>query len=108
MDDMRVGTKRLGYRGSQDHGHTLQGSVLTNQCLGKGTNVERGAEESFVTDRDKLIVETLGPESRRHWGHINDIISRLWLRHDDKNMRHDGRGLELILTSQVSERAKCQ
>jgi len=66
--------------------------------LEKGTNVERGAEESFVTDRDKLIVETLGPgpESRRHWGHINDIMSRLWLRHnyDDKEMKHDGRGLE--------------
>jgi hypothetical protein len=32
--------------GSQDHGHTRQGSVLTHQCLGQGTNVER-AEESF-------------------------------------------------------------
>jgi len=32
----RERTKRLDYRGSQDHGHTLQerqGTVLTNQCL---------------------------------------------------------------------------
>jgi hypothetical protein len=34
-----------------------QGSVLTNQCLGKETNAERGAEESFLTDGDKLILE---------------------------------------------------
>jgi hypothetical protein len=44
-----------GYRGeSQDHGHILQerqGSVLTNQCLGKERmNTERGAEDSFLPD----------------------------------------------------------
>ena len=53
-------TKRLGYRGSQDHGHIeRQGSVLTNQCLGERTIAERGddSEASFLTDRDKLIVE---------------------------------------------------
>jgi len=67
-----VRTKRLGYRGpgSQDHGRTLQerqGSVLTNQCLGtwKGTNAERGAEENFLTDSDKFIVE-------RHWGKTSE------------------------------------
>ena len=49
----------LGYRGCQNHGHTLQegqGSVLTNQCLGKKTNAGRGTEESFLTDSDKFIV----------------------------------------------------
>jgi hypothetical protein len=38
--------------GSQDQGHIVpekQGSVLTNQCLGKERmNAERGAGESFL------------------------------------------------------------
>jgi hypothetical protein len=60
---MKVRTKCLGYRGvtvkkAKVMAHTLQerqGSVLTNQCLEKEMNAERGAEESFLlTDSDKL------------------------------------------------------
>jgi len=73
VNEMIVRTKRLGYRERQDHGHTLQerqGSVLTNQCLGKETNAEGGAEE--------LIVQ-------RNWGHT--IYLRLLPHHN-----HDGDG----------------
>jgi hypothetical protein len=50
-----VRTKRLGYRGSQDHGYTLQerqgtASMLTNQCLEKERMLSERAEESFLTD----------------------------------------------------------
>jgi len=54
--------KCLGYRGESGC-HTLQerqGSVLTNQCLGNGTNAEQGAERSFLPHSDKLIRERDG------------------------------------------------
>ena len=58
----------------QDHGHSLQerqGSVLTNQCLGKKRiNVERGAEESFQMDNDKLYIITSGSFVRPRLSYI--------------------------------------
>ena len=64
MKKIRVGviTMRSGLqtKGSQDHGHAIQerqGSMLTNQCLGKETNAERGVEESFHGQRPTYIVE---------------------------------------------------
>ena len=46
--------------GRQDHRHTLQerqGSVLTNQCLGKKMDAERGAEKWFLMDSDEFYSE---------------------------------------------------
>ena len=70
-----------------------QGSVLTNQCLGKETNAERGAKESFLTDSgsDKfIVVETTlpgHPGFRKRLGCLLALIKRLLL----KTRRRQGR-----------------
>jgi hypothetical protein len=49
---MRMRCLRLGCRGVKIMAGAIQerqGSVLTNRCLGKETNGERGAEKSFLT-----------------------------------------------------------
>jgi hypothetical protein len=44
--------------GSQDHRQERQGSVLTDQCLGKETNTsEELRNPSSLTDSDKFIAE---------------------------------------------------
>jgi hypothetical protein len=59
VNELGVQMKRLGCRGesrSWSYPTERQGSVLTNQCLGKEMNCEQGAEESFLTDSDNFIL----------------------------------------------------
>jgi len=68
-----VRTKRLGYR--RESGSmaipTRQGSVLTNQCLGKERMLSEGLRNpSFPMDSDKLIVERhSGRQTMKHHWH---------------------------------------
>jgi hypothetical protein len=84
-NELRVCERNVWAAGqSQDHDYAIQErqhSVLTNQCLGNGTNVElpgQETEESLLRlpDSDKLIVE-------RHWGHMPPFAQlRLWLHYN--------------------------
>jgi len=61
MNEKDPSGRECNATGGQDHGHILQekqGSVLTNQCLGKKRMLsEELRNPSFLTDSDELIVE---------------------------------------------------
>ena len=72
-----------------------RGSVLTNQCLGKETNDERGAEESFLMDNNKFIVE------RHVCTCESTMIIMMWQSHMPGPVRH-GRKLIRATPSPIS------